>query len=259
MDIKVKDKKPEIEENATELFIISKLTHDPNSILYLKDDADINKKNVRTQLKKSRYTLDKELYSLIGNRTLNIAKYHGIKVLPKPQLLTRINTTQLRVNAPFEMFQADLADIRAYKPRGGESKYILVIVDVYSQHVYLYGIYNKSKTFEAFKKFIKDIKEFRNSKKEIKLQTDEGGEFFNKNLESLLSDNNIELFTTKMNVGHPFLAEQKIREIKKKFTLLKRREPKTRFKDFIHDIQTAMNNSTVKYIGLTPIEMEIEP
>ena len=62
-----------------------------------------------------------------------------------------------------------------------------------------------------------------------------------------------------MNGGHPFLAEQKIRELKKKFTLLKRREPNTRFKDFIRDIQTAMNNSTVKYIGLTPIEMEIEP
>ena len=254
MDIKLKEEKP---DSKSELYIISKLTHDPNSVLYLKDDSDVNKKNIRLQLKKSRYNLDKELYSLIGTRPLRISKYCGTKVLAKPELLTRINTTQLHVNAPFELFQADLADIRAYKPRGGESKYILLIVDVYSQHVYLYGIYNKSKAVEGFKEFIKDIRQFRKKDSEIKLQTDEGGEFFNKNVKSLLSENNIELFTTKMNAGHPFLAEQKIREVKKKFTQLKRREPSTRFTEFIHDIQTSMNNSTIKYMDLTPLEMEV--
>ena len=60
-----------------------------------------------------------------------------------------------------------------------------------------------------------------------------------------------------MNAGHPFLAEQKIREGKKKFTQLKRREPNTRFTEFIHDIQTSMNNSTIKYMDLTPLEMEV--
>ena len=125
------------------------------------------------------------MYSLIGTRPLRISKYYGTKVLANPELLTRINTTQLHVNAPFELFQADLADIRAYKPRGGESKYILLIVDVYSQHVYLYGIYNKSKAVEGFKEFIKDIRQFRKKDSEIKLQTDEGGEFFNKNVKSL--------------------------------------------------------------------------
>ena len=69
---------------------------------------------------------------------------------------------------------------------------------------------------DAFKlEFLEDTERILNKDVQVCVQTDEGTEFFNKSLLQLLKNNGVKLFTTSMNRGHAFMAEQKIRELKK--------------------------------------------
>ena len=90
------------------------------------------------------------------------------------------------------------------------------------------------------------------------MQTDEGTEFFNKELSRLFRDNNVTLYTTKMNHGHAFLAEQKIRELKNKLTKMKSRQPNMSISAALQTVQRNMNDSLIGYIGLSPKQIERE-
>ena len=92
------------------------------------------------------------------------------------------------------------------------------------------------------------------------MQTHEGTEFFNKELWKLFRDNDITLYTTKMNHGHAFLAEQKIRELKKKLTKMKGRQPTMNVAAALQTVQNNMDTSIhlIGYIGLSLQQIEQE-
>ena len=123
---------------------------------------------------------------------------------------------------------------------------------MYSQRVYLYGLYRKDKTVDTFARFLGEDLSHRGEPRthHVYVQTDEGTEFFNKELSKLFRDNNVTLYTTKMNHGHAFLAEQKIREMKKKLTKMKGRQPSMSISAAVQTVQRNMNGSLIGYIGL---------
>ena len=59
-----------------------------------------------------------------------------------------------------------------------------------------------------------------------------------------------------MNKGHAFLAEQKIRELKKVLTKLKSLNKHVSITNMLSTIETSMNVKYIGYIGLSPNEME---
>ena len=241
--------------------LVESLSDDPKSQFYLKNVKSVNKTHVRQSLKNSRYELDRVTYSLLPKRRdIRIGSNTANKVLlPAQNKFTRITDIQHSTTDKGQKFQADLADIQYLKPRAGESKFCLVIVDVYSQRVYLYGLYRKSNAREAFETFLSDTASIRKSDVYTLIQSDEGGEFFNKALERLLLDNRVKLYTTKMNKGHAFMAEQKIREVKKKLTKLKARDASQRIKKMLVLVEESMNNTNIGYLGISPMEIEREP
>ena len=179
-------------------------------------------------------------------------------VLPRMPLSTKLSDTQFAVSHKGQWFQADLADIGYLRPTAHEAKYVLIIVDVYSQRVYLYPLYRKDKTIDAFKQFLQDTEGVRDKGVQVYIQTDEGTEFFDRPLLRLFADNGIQLFTTKMNKGHAFMAEQKIRELKKKMTKLKSLTPKLSIAKTLKTVEANINITRIVYIGLSPTEIEEE-
>ena len=177
-------------------------------------------------------------------------------VLPRVHLSTKLSDTQFSVSDKDQRFQADLADIGYLRATAHEPKYVLVIVDVYSQRVYLYGLYKKDKTVEAFKQFLDDTEGVRDKDVQIFVQTDEGTEFFNKSLLQLFKNNGIKLFTTAMNRGHTFMAEQKIRELKKEMTKLKSLTPKLSIAKALKTVESNINITRIGYMSLSPTEIQ---
>ena len=59
-----------------------------------------------------------------------------------------------------------------------------------------------------------------------------------------------------MNRGHAFMAEQKIRELKKKMTKMKSLNLKLPISKTLKTIESNMNITRIRYMGLSPIEIE---
>ena len=242
--------------------VVKRLSVDPESQFFLKNVEDVNKVHVQTALRKSPYALDREVYKLVttfGGRIVETVADRAFRnTLPRVRLSTKLADTQFSVADKGQRFQADLADITYLRPTAHEAKYVLVVVDVYSQRVYLYGLYKKDKTIDAFKQFVSDTEKVRDKGVQVYVQTDEGTEFFNRPLLRLFEDNGIRLFTTKMNRGHAFMAEQKIRELKKKMTKLKSLTPKLSIAKTLKLVETNMNITRIGYMDLSPTEIEKE-
>ena len=239
--------------------VVKRLSTDPQSQFFLKNAEDVNKVHVQTALRKSPYPLDREVYKLVtafGGRITGQITFKN--TLPRVPLSTKLADTQFSVADKGQRFQADLADITYLRPTAHEPKYVLVVVDVYSQRVYLYGLYKKDKTIDAFRQFVSDTENVRDKGVQVYVQTDEGTEFFNRPLLRLFEDNGIRLFTTKMNRGHAFMAEQKIRELKKKMTKLKSLTPKLSIAKTLKLVETNMNITRIGYMDLSPTEIEKE-
>ena len=240
--------------------VVKRLSADPQSQFFLKNVECVNKAHVQTSLRKSPYPLDREVYKLVkdfGGRVFEpIANRAFRNTLPQVKLSTKLGDTQFNVADKGQRFQADLADISYLRPTAHEPRYILVVVDVYSQRVYLYGLYKKDKTIDAFKQFVRDTEGVRDEGVQVYVQTDEGTEFFNRSTLQLFEDNGIRLFTTTMNRGHAFMAEQKIREVKKKMTKLKSLTPKLSIAKTIELVETNMNATRIGYMDLSPVEIE---
>ena len=232
------------------------LAIDPASQFFLRSYKDLHKKHVLYQLKASNYRNDNVLYNLYKKREKNVSEVGPVPptdhiLLPKQKLHFGLNDTASSTSEPLQLFQADLADLRYLKPHSNDSNYALVIVDVYSQRVYTYGIYRKSDTVRKMKDFFQTIKV-----RGIRMQVDLGGEFHNREMKQLFLANKSVLYSTKMNHGHAFYAEQKIREIKKYATKLKARDKTRRVKEILGIVTVAINNQRIKHIGLSPLEIE---
>ena len=232
------------------------LAIDPASQFFLRSFKDLQKKHVLYQLKVSSYRKDNVLYNMHKNGLGNAHKGepmlpHDNLLLPKQKLYFGLNDTALSASEPLQLFQADLADLRYLKPHSNDSNYALIIVDVYSQRIYTYGIYKKSETVRKMKEFFQQLK-----MSGIRMQVDLGGEFHNREMKQLFTANKSVLYSTKMNHGHAFYAEQKIREIKRYATKLKARDKTRRVKKILDIVTVAINNQRIKHIGLSPLEIE---
>ena len=128
------------------------------------------------------------------------------------------HSTLYSIGKPLELLHSDITDTRFLAKSAVDSKYCLLLVDLFTSKIYVYPMKNRS--LLAKKVCYEDI----NQKKarRMRLQTDL--EFKQNQIKKLIYEFNVDMFHTKVRGGKSFAAEQKIREFKKILLRSKRLE-----------------------------------
>ena len=149
-----------------------------------------------------------------------------------------------------DIWGADLVDMQEWKSDNNNNSYILTVIDVMSKYGWAEPIKNKqaSTVLNAFEKIIKESK-----RKPYKLWVDQGTEFYNKNFEKYLTDNDISMYST-YGEHKSVVVERFNRTIKdimwKYFTAKNTRK----YIDDLPSILDIYNNNVHSKIKMTPIE-----
>ena len=153
---------------------------------------------------------------------------------------------------------ADIGNLHFSGKSAADPKYCLLLVDLFTSKIYVYGMKNRSLIPLKLEKFHKDVAAKRKNKK-MRLQTDL--EFKQKKIFDLNKKYNVEMFSTAVRGGKTFAAEQKLRELKKRISklLALHRNSKVKLISPNVIIEKAVENMsslpTIKY-GLEPDKIE---
>ena len=168
-----------------------------------------------TQLEKIKNICDREMVNNLDNlkygetskstpiirSIINKKQQFGLSVNPNEILSQelhkpkRINFERRRVisNHIDHIWGIDLITMIKYSKQNNNYKYILTVIDFFSKHSWCYPLKNKTSN-EIINSF-KDI--FKKSKRKPKMiQSDEGSEFTNKQVQKFFNDNNIKWYHT---------------------------------------------------------------
>ena len=195
--------------------------------------------------------------------------------LDAPRQITAFMTDLgFSVSAPFQRMQADVGNMKWTKQFGYYYHgYLLVIVDAYSRMTYLFpmkesGAKEVAETFQRFFDRIRRDRERANAEitDTLQLQTDKGGEFYNPIVKNLFKEYTVDHYSTTANDGKGFMAEQKLREIKRLIRRyyelgLVKQKGKSKAHDWaqlVGKLETILNNKRNSAYGLTPIQMNID-
>ena len=250
--------------------LIYKLFDDKNSILYGRNIKDVTNNFIKKKLFRSKYNKDIFFYDflnknkLLSLKTLNslFLKEEKEKILI-PTVLKKINTreydrhsTLFSIQGPLELLHADIADINYLKPSASEPKYILLLVDLFSSFIYTYGLKNRKNLYKKLQEFYEKINNSSKKNQHLRIQTDL--EFTTSlKIKDLNKKYNVEMFTTKLNRGHAFAAEQKIRVIKELLLRLRRNNKRKNLYDLIKLATYNLNNTpTEKYRDAVPSKIQ---
>ena len=121
------------------------------------------------------------------------------------------------VQAPFDLLHTDVGDLRFLGKSAANPKYYLLLVDLFTSKVYVYGMKNRSLIPLKLEKFYKEVANKCKNKK-MRLQTDL--EFKQKKIYDLNKKYNVDIFSTAVRDGKAFTAKQKLRELKKRLSRL---------------------------------------
>ena len=124
----------------------------------------------------------------LGNNPNEILSHE----LHKPK---RVNFERRRVisNHIDHIWGIDLITMIKYSKQNNNYKYILTVIDFFSKHSWCYPL--KNKNYNEIINSFKDI--FKKSKRKPKMiQSDEGSEFTNKQVQKFFNDNNIKWYHT---------------------------------------------------------------
>ena len=146
-----------------------------------------------------------------------------------------------------EQWQMDLADMQSLKQYNDGYRYLLVCIEVFSKYAWIVPI--KSKTgpdlVEAFKVILSS------GRKPHKIMTDQGTEFFNKSFQTLLKNEDIQLFNT-FNETKASIVERVIRTFKTKMWRYFTAKKTMRYLDMLPDLVYSYNHSEHRSIGRPP-------
>ena len=188
-----------------------------------KKDDTITRKDVKRFLEKQdSYTLHKNTYKRFLRR----------KVLsPRPGVIA----------------SCDLADMSSLSGSNDGNKYILVFIDVFSRLAQAEVV--KRKDGKSVATALKNILESGYFNKLRRLNSDEGTEFYNKNVKHLLSRKGIVLYSTSSREIKASMAERLIRTVKGKLYRYMSHNNTRRYIDILPDIIDSYNNSSHRSLG----------
>ena len=153
------------------------------------------------------------------------------------------------VNHIDEIFAADLVEMQKFAKLNKGYRYLLTCVDIFSKFAWVIPL--KDKKGITIKNALEKI---FNKRKPKFLWTDRGTEFYNKQVQDLLNENNIKLYSTNSSEIKSAVIERFNRTFKnmmyKKFT----ENNNTIFYNILDELVNNYNNKYHSTIKMTPIE-----
>ena len=153
------------------------------------------------------------------------------------------------VNHINEIFAADLVEMQKFAKLNKGYRYLLTCIDIFSKFSWVIPL--KDKKGITIKNALQKI---FNKRKPKLLWTDKGKEFYNKQVETLLNENNIKLYSTNNSEIKSSVVERFNRTFKnmmyKKFT----ENNNTIFYNILDELVKNYNNKYHSTIKMTPIE-----
>ena len=198
-----------------------------------KEDPTVTKKDVIHFLEKQ------ECYTLHKNTR---KKFLRRKILaPKPGVIA----------------SCDLADVTLLSDSNDGYKYILIFIDIFSRFAQARPV--KRKDGVTIASALKDILESGFFDKLRRLNSDEGREFYNKNVNRILTEKGIILYSTSSREIKASLAERLIRTIKGKLYRYMSHNNTRRYIDILPTIIDSYNNSAHRSLGnkQTPFQVHL--
>lgn len=148
-------------------------------------------------------------------------------------------------------WQADLADLQMYSKFNKGIKYILTVVDTFSRYAWVKTLKTKSgkELADAFQEiFAEEIP--------ASIQTDNGKEFKNKDVQDLFQNHNIRFFTTTDEDIKCAMVERFNRTLKNKMFKIMTKTGKRCYISYLDSIVKSYNNSVNRSIGYKPVEVD---
>ena len=153
------------------------------------------------------------------------------------------------VNHIDEIFAADLVEMQKFAKLNKGYQYLLTCIDIFSKYSWVIPLKNKKGI--TIKNALEKI---FNKRKPKFLWTDRGKEFYNKQVETLLNENNIKIYSTNNSKIKSAVIERFNRTFKnmmyKKFT----ENNNTIFYNILDELVKNYNNKYHSSIKMTPVE-----
>ena len=189
---------------------------------------------------------------ILGKKKLGLGVENSNKILseelhkPKRKNFPR---RKIIVNHIDEIFAADLVEMQKFAKLNKGYRYLLTCIDIFSKYSWVIPL--KDKKGINVKNVLQKIFKERSPKF---LWTDKGTEFYNKQVQDLLNENNIKLYSTNNSEIKSSVIERFNRTFKnmmyKKFT----ENNNTIFYNIIDDLVNEYNNKYHSTIKMSPIE-----
>ena len=149
-----------------------------------------------------------------------------------------------------ETWQADLVDLKMYSKTNRGYTFLLTVIDVVSK--YAWALPLKKKTAVSLKNAFSKI--FKEGRTPQNLQVDQGTEFYNKDVKSLLASKKIHMYSSYSNLKAS-IVERFNRTLKtemwKKFTL----NGNHKWVDLLDSLIFQYNNRKHRTIGMKPVDV----
>ena len=151
--------------------LFNRLQVDSKNVLFIQEQ--LNDKLLK-KLNKSKYKKDKEFVNrfnlLVDKKTDFNKKDDGRCLIPiKAEYVQKSDdidrSTLYSVQAPFDLLHADVGDLRFLGKSAADPKYCLLLVDLFTSKVYVYGMKNRSLIPLKLEKFYKEVANKRKNKK----------------------------------------------------------------------------------------------
>ena len=157
------------------------------------------------------------------------------------------------VHFPFQIFMGDLIEYQSndYKYANQSHKFILVLIDVFTKKAYARPVRRKNK-FDvsiALESILQELDQFPNT-----LITDEGLEFYNKNVESVLDKYAIHHYSIKTKTKAS-VVERFIRTLKGRLEKYFVKNKTKRWIDVLDQLIENYNKTPHRTIGMSPNEV----
>ena len=245
------DSKEKVLQKAKNLF--EKLKTDPKRPLF-SEKKKKKEKQLLKKLKKSTYDKDHLLLKLI-NISEQIISDKNIPPTRADYIEKREidRFTLYSLDGPFQLTHADVGNLQFLEKNATASRYVLLVVELYSSKVYVYPICSRKQILQKMGQLYNEIKHKR-KKKSIRLQVD--NEFQQVKIKDLNEQNHVEMFSTAVRSGKAFAAEQKIRGLKSRVAKLNALKMKVTPTKIILSSVENMNNVVSKKYGISPNDIE---
>ncbi|EGT60159.1 hypothetical protein CAEBREN_20145 [Caenorhabditis brenneri] len=161
-------------------------------------------------------------------------------------------TERVYIHEIDEQWQSDLVEMIPYADENDDFKYLLTVIDCFSKYAWVVPL--KTKTGKETSAALQSI--FKNRKPQ-KLQTDNGKEYYNKEMNSLFKSMNIEHFSTYSD-KKASIVERFNRTLKEKMWKIFTYRHNYKWVDILEKLVSGYNNHYHRSIKMTPIEASKE-